>query len=114
MIREINWCNKELIVSERNKGLADSVISGVGSVFREYDAVIVIEDDCVLAPEFIKFMVQALTRYEQNQRYILSADIVGRSIWRETSMMHIAVGGFLVGAGAHGGDGKNAGRILIF
>jgi len=26
MIREINWCNKELIVSERNKGLADSVI----------------------------------------------------------------------------------------
>jgi len=68
MIREINWCNKELIVSERNKGLADSVISGVGSVFREYDAVIVIDDDCVLAPGFMKFMVQALTRYEQNQK----------------------------------------------
>lgn len=68
MIQEVNWCDKELIVSERNKGLADSVILGVDAVFQEYDAVIVIEDDCVLAPGFMKFMVQALTRYEENQK----------------------------------------------
>jgi len=68
MIRDVNWCDKQVIVSEQNKGLADSVITGVHSVFQEYDAVIVIEDDCVLAPDFMKFMIQALTRYEQNQK----------------------------------------------
>lgn len=68
MIQDIDWCDKEVIISEQNKGLANSVTAGIDYVFGEYDAVIVIEDDCVLAPGFMQFMLQALEQYEHNPK----------------------------------------------
>lgn len=66
LIKDIDWCETEIIISEYNRGLADSIVSGVNYVLKEYDAVIVIEDDCVLAPSYMKFMVQGLNKYERN------------------------------------------------
>lgn len=66
LIGSIDWCDTEMIVSERNKGLAASIISGIAYAFQEYDAVIVLEDDCVPAPAFMDFMQQCLGKYQDN------------------------------------------------
>lgn len=68
LIHGINWCDKEIIVSEYNKGLASSIVSGVNYAFREYDAVIVLEDDCVAAVNYIRFMQQCFEKYRENKR----------------------------------------------
>lgn len=51
-----------------NKGLAKSVISGVTEVIEKYGRVIVVEDDCVPAPGFLKYMNQCLDYYESEER----------------------------------------------
>lgn len=49
-----------------NKGLANSVISGVSKVFEEYKNVIVLEDDLLTTPNFLSFMNQALDYYKND------------------------------------------------
>lgn len=68
IIRAIDWCEKEIIESSYNKGLASSIVSGVDYAFKEYDAVIVLEDDCVPAANFISFMQQCFEKYEENKK----------------------------------------------
>jgi glycosyltransferase involved in cell wall biosynthesis len=51
-----------------NKGLADSIISGVSSVIGHYGKVIVLEDDLVVAPNFLKFMNDALDYYQDQPK----------------------------------------------
>ena len=46
LIYSIDWCNKEIIISEYNKGLAESIVWGINYAFKDYEAVIVLEDDC--------------------------------------------------------------------
>ena len=53
-----------IVEAEKNKGLAKSIIGGVTSVLEEYGKVIVIEDDLVLSPYFLKYMNGALDYYE--------------------------------------------------
>ena len=47
LLENVDWCDKEIIVSEVNKGLAKSIIYGVNYMLESCDAVIVLEDDCV-------------------------------------------------------------------
>lgn len=54
--------------SETNKGLANSVISGVTKVIEKYSKAIVVEDDIVAHPFFLRFMNEALDTYQINQR----------------------------------------------
>ena len=49
--------------SEQNKGLADSIISGVTEVLEGADAVIVLEDDLRVHPSFLSYMNAALQEY---------------------------------------------------
>lgn len=67
LIHNIDWCDKETIVSKDNKGLAASIVSGINYAFMEYDAVIVLEDDCVPTVNFISFMQQCFEKYEMNK-----------------------------------------------
>ncbi len=46
-----------------NQGLAGSVIDGVNRLLEQYGRVIVVEDDLVIAPQFLSFMNVALERY---------------------------------------------------
>ncbi len=54
----------EIIESEINKGLANSVISGVTKIVNNYGKIIVLEDDIKTSPYFLKFMNEALDMYE--------------------------------------------------
>lgn len=56
----------ELIISEKNKGLATSIIQGVTSVINKYGTAIVVEDDLVTSEDFIEYMNGALCYYEDN------------------------------------------------
>ncbi len=61
---------KNVTVTESpvNKGLAASVISGVTEIINRYGNVIVVEDDCVVSPYFLKFMNGALEYYQNNKK----------------------------------------------
>lgn len=51
-----------------NKGLANSVIQGVSEVINKYGKVIVVEDDIVAHPFFLRFMNEALDFYADDHR----------------------------------------------
>ncbi|HKJ79690.1 MAG TPA: glycosyltransferase [Prolixibacteraceae bacterium] len=58
----------KIIHSSENKGLANSIISGVTRVLQEYGKVIVLEDDIVTRPNFLDFINQALDYYCENPK----------------------------------------------
>jgi hypothetical protein len=53
----------EVVERTENRGLARSIVSGVGELCEEYGRVIVVEDDLVLSPSFLDYMLQSLERY---------------------------------------------------
>jgi hypothetical protein len=53
---------------QRNAGLATSVIEGVSEVLSTRSKVIVVEDDLVLSPHFLRYMNEALEKYETEDR----------------------------------------------
>lgn len=53
---------------ERNLGLADSIIDGVGMLCERHGRVIVLEDDLVTSPHFLQYMNDALRTYEHDDR----------------------------------------------
>lgn len=54
--------------SDENKGLANSVISGVSQILHEFETVIVLEDDIVTAPDFLRYMNDCLRYYRKDKR----------------------------------------------
>jgi len=54
--------------SKTNKGLANSIISGVSEVIKQYGKVIVLEDDLISSRDFLQYMNDALDYYENNNK----------------------------------------------
>ena len=54
------------IYREANMGLSRSVMEGVTQMLGSYGRVIVLEDDLVLSPHFLRFMNDGLDRYEHD------------------------------------------------
>lgn len=54
--------------AEKNKGLANSVISGVSKVIKKYGKAIVVEDDIVAHPFFLRFINEALDFYRDDKK----------------------------------------------
>lgn len=65
--RELLGDRAEYHFSQVNQGLSRSVISGVTATLQLYDRIIVVEDDLQLAPTFLRFMNDALTRYAKEK-----------------------------------------------
>ncbi len=61
---------KEIHIKKHNKniGLANSVIAGVTEIVNKYGRIIVMEDDLVTTAYFLKFMNEALDRYENSKK----------------------------------------------
>ncbi len=62
-ISTVDWARIRLVERERNLGLAQSVLQGVTEMFGQYDAVVVLEDDCIPRPGFRLYMERSLTEY---------------------------------------------------
>jgi len=61
---------KKIQIIERNRhfGLANSIISGVTEVISKYGKVIVLEDDLVSSPLFLKYINEALNFYKNDKQ----------------------------------------------
>jgi len=57
-----------VIEKDRNHGLAKSIIGGVTEVLRRHERVIVMEDDLVTSPFFLRYMNEALDYYDGDER----------------------------------------------
>jgi len=55
-------------LSEKNKGLANSIIEGVEHVLHVYDTIIVLEDDVKTSRNFLLFMNSALNKFQSNEK----------------------------------------------
>ena len=62
------FASVQVVARERNMGLAASIIDGVTAVVGEYGRVIVVEDDMVTSPFFLRYLNDALEAYADNPR----------------------------------------------
>ena len=64
-IKKIEGFKKVTIIErEKNWGLSKSIIDGITKVINKYGRVIVLEDDLVTSPMFLKYMNNALITYK--------------------------------------------------
>ena len=101
-LNTINGFNKITIINRNtNWGLAKSIIDGVTAVVNEFGRIIVLEDDLVTSPYFLRFMNDSLSIYENEERvasihgyvypienlpdtfFIRGADCWGWSTWKD-------------------------------
>ena len=82
---------KEITCVERdeNWGLARNIIDGVSTQVHNYGKVIVLEDDLIVAPHFLKFMNDALELYkdEPNVGHIQACDFTQDASLPETFLI---------------------------
>lgn len=64
----IGFKNINIIEREQNLGLANSIISGVTEILNRHDCVIVLEDDMVTSPYFLRYMNDGLERYANEEK----------------------------------------------
>jgi len=70
-LRNIDGFKKiEIVERSKNLGLAESIISGVTEIVNKYGKIIVLEDDLVTSPYFLKYMNEALDLYENEEKVI--------------------------------------------
>jgi len=60
--------NVRLIKRESNFGMFNSITSGITELFKEYKALIIIEDDLVFGKYFLNFMYDGLKIYESDKK----------------------------------------------
>ena len=74
VIRTQKWC-KEVIIreSDKNKGLANSIIDATTEIVDTYGKVITLEDDVIAGRFFLKYMNEGLDLYqEENNVFMIS------------------------------------------
>ncbi len=68
-IKTIQGFKKVTVIErEENWGLADSIIDGVTKVINQYGKIIVLEDDLISSPYFLKFMNEALEYFKNKEK----------------------------------------------
>jgi hypothetical protein len=60
----------EIIERDKNWGLANNIIDGITKVVNQYGKVVVLEDDLITSPYFLKFMNDGLNIYEEEEKVI--------------------------------------------
>ena len=92
LIRAQPWCGEvEIIEAERNRGLAESIVSGVTRLCEKHGRVIVLEDDLETSPGFLTYMNEALDCYADAERvFQISAFNVKTPPWApETGFLRV-------------------------
>lgn len=85
IIEEFNFENLEdLVISNTNLGLANSIYNGVQSVLNKHETIIVLEDDLIFSKYFLDFMNKCLEKYQSEDIYQISGYVWGDSIKRIT------------------------------
>ncbi len=70
-IRNISGFRKVALIERKtNLGLAESFIQGITALIKKYKTLIVLEDDSLTSPYFLKYMNEALNLYKNDPRVI--------------------------------------------
>jgi len=88
VVRDWFHPNKTLIERDKNWGLANSVIAGVTDLCERFGRVIVVEDDLVVSPVFLKYLNSALDHYIDEEKVM---QISGYMFPVESIDLHTAV-----------------------
>jgi FkbM family methyltransferase len=65
---DLGFAATHVVSRDSNYGLARNITEGVSEVLRLRESVIIVEDDIVVGPFFLRFMNEALCRYRNNPR----------------------------------------------
>lgn len=65
--------NIHIEVSDRHKGLAESIIFGVTKIINQFGKAIILEDDLKVSDDFLDYMQRGLVAYK-NQKDVWSVD----------------------------------------
>jgi 2-polyprenyl-3-methyl-5-hydroxy-6-metoxy-1,4-benzoquinol methylase len=68
LIDAIDWVKTEKVYQNNNKGLSESIQSGLDYVFKFHDNVVVVEDDVCVSPGFYGYMCQTLEFYKDDKQ----------------------------------------------
>lgn len=69
IVRSFDWPGpKHLLFRDRNAGLLNSLLGGIGAVLSEHESMIVVEDDVVASPGFYEFLASGLEAYADKPR----------------------------------------------
>ena len=72
VIRSKNWCKEvQIIESDRNKGLADSIIDATSEIVNKFGRIITLEDDVIVGQFFLRFMNRGLELYEHSKNVFM-------------------------------------------
>jgi len=63
-----NWCETYIFHSEKNLGLGESVKNGISTVLKEYESLIMFEDDLECVEGTYQFMSSCLRYYHNNEQ----------------------------------------------
>ncbi len=64
------WPAAQVIVREHNQGF-HNITEGIAFLCKTYGRAIIIEDDVMIAPDFLPFLTQALDRYQEDSRVFM-------------------------------------------
>src|SRR3989338_525512 len=68
-IKKVNGFKMVTIIErQKNLRLANSIIAGVTEIINKYGKIIVLEDDLIASPYFLKFMNKGLDLYKKEER----------------------------------------------
>ncbi len=73
----------KVIERKTNYGLAINLIDGISSVLEKHDKCIVLEDDILVANNFLTFMNQALEAYKNNKKIFTIQSTTGNGNFKE-------------------------------
>lgn len=84
LINEVSgFASVEIHHAPANMGLRRSLLSGIDAVLVRYDRVIVLEDDIVVGPWFLRYMNEALTLYQDDDRV---AAVSGNAVFEDVTL----------------------------
>jgi len=68
VVQKEQWCKTvEYRFAKQNIGCRNSIIAGITEVLKEYEAAIILEDDIVTSPYFLRFMNTTLNFYKDKK-----------------------------------------------
>lgn len=94
VLDSIDWeCEVRRNVSDVNKGLFTAVPEAISWFFEHHESGVILEDDCLVRPEFFRFSAELLDRYSSNDRVMhVSALSLLRDPRAKTSYVASSVG----------------------
>lgn len=68
IVKKRKWCKEVVVhVSDQNRGCRFGPIFGISEVLKKHEAAIILEDDIVVSPHFLRFMNSSLEYYRNYQ-----------------------------------------------